>query len=374
MVFYIVFYIFIIAVIPYLILILWLWRGWVMLPRFEIAGASIPISVVIPMRNEEQNIGNLLSDIAHQHYSQGLIQVVVIDDHSTDCSANVADEFSREHPNITLLRLPDGKYGKKAALKHALSHLTGDLVVTTDADCRATPRWLATIAAFYTIYKPKMIICPVMFTHGRSFFSRWQALELMSLTGSSAGAASWRQPIMCSGANLAMERNVMERHAYVYDSPIASGDDMMMMLEIKKDRDGRIFYLKSTGATITTPPSPNPNSFIRQRNRWTSKNRAYTDFTVIMVAFTVFMANLAIPACLITGFFQPHFLYLSVILWLAKLLADWPFLNSLCRFWRMKRLMRLFIPAQLLYPFYVVWVGIAGNIVPVRWKGRKSKL
>jgi cellulose synthase/poly-beta-1,6-N-acetylglucosamine synthase-like glycosyltransferase len=343
-----------------------------MLSRFETAGASVSISVVIPMRNEDSNIGNLLLDIASQHYSQELIRVVVVDDHSTDRSVDTVKEFAREHPNVELLHLPEGKYGKKAALRHALPHLSGVLAVTTDADCRATPRWLATIAAFYEAYHPNMIICPVMFTYGRSFFSRWQALELMSLTGSSAGAASWRRPVMCSGANLAMERNVMERYAYVYDSPLASGDDMMMMIEMKKAPGGRIFYLKSTGATVTTPPPPDLKSFIRQRNRWTSKSKAYTDFTVIIVGIIVFFANIAILACFITGFFQLRFLCLAAILWLAKMLADLPFLNSLCRFWRMKQLMHIFIPAQLLYPFYAVWVGIAGNIAAVHWKGRKS--
>ena len=366
------FYIFIIAVVPYLILALWLWRGWVMLPRFETAGASESISVVIPMRNEAANIGNLLRDIANQHYSQELIQIVVVDDHSTDYSAAEVEAFAEEHPNVALLRLPEGKYGKKAALRHALTHLTGTLVVTTDADCRTTPRWLGTIAAFYTTYHPTMMICPVIFTHNRSFFSRWQALELMSLTGSSTGAAAWRQPIMCSGANLAMERSAMERHADVYGSPFASGDDMMMMLAIKKNPEERIFCLKSNGATISTAPPPDLKSFIRQRNRWTSKSKAYTDPGVIMVALIVFVANLTMVACLVVGFFEVRFLWLAAILWSAKMMVDWPFLNALCRFWKTERLMRIFIPAQLFYPFYITLVGIVGNITPVRWKGRKN--
>ena len=366
------FYIFIIAVIPYLMLALWLWRGWTMLPRFEIAGVSETISVVIPMRNEATNIKHLLLDIANQHYSQELIQVVVVDDHSTDHSAAEVETFAKEHPNVELLRLPEGKYGKKAALRYALTYLTGTIVVTTDADCRTTPRWLGTIAAFYTTYHPTMMICPVMFTHGHSFFSRWQALELMSLTGSAAGSAAWRQPIMCSGANLAMERSAMERHADVYDSPLVSGDDMMMMLEIKKNPAERIFYLKSTGATVSTSPPPDLKSFIRQRNRWTSKSKAYTDPGVIIVALIVFVANLTILTCLVAGFFQFRFLWLAAILWTAKMLADRPFMNALCRFWKMEKLMRIFIPAQLIYPFYIVWVGIAGNIAPVQWKGRKK--
>ena len=343
-----------------------------MLSRFEIADASETISVVIPMRNEEGNIGILLQDIADQHYPQKRLQVVVVDDHSSDDSVAEVETFAREHPNIELLRLPEGKYGKKTALQYALPHLTGTLIVTTDADCRAKPRWLATIAAFDAKYHPDMIICPVVFTYGHSFFSRWQALELISLTGSTAGSAAWRHPMMCSGANLVVRRSVMQENAHVYDSPVVSGDDMMMMLEIKKKPDGRILFLKSSGATVSTSPPPNLKSFIRQRNRWTSKSKAYTDPGVIIVAMIVFFANLALIACLITGFFRFYFLWIAAVLWIAKILVDWPFMDSLCRFWKMKPLMKVFIPAQLLYPFYVVWVGVAGNIGSVHWKDRKS--
>jgi cellulose synthase/poly-beta-1,6-N-acetylglucosamine synthase-like glycosyltransferase len=366
------FYVFIIAAASYLILVLWLWRGWMMLPRFEKAGGSVPVSVVIPMRNEAANIASLLSDIAAQHYPQEFIRVVVVNDHSTDRSAAEVEEFACNHPNVALLHLPDGKYGKKAALQYALPYLTGALAVTTDADCRATPRWLATIAAFYEDYRPTMIIGPVMLACGQSFFSRWQALELASLTGAAAGAAAWRNPVMCSGANLAIELDAMKRYAAVYDSQFASGDDMMMMFEIKKNA-GRIMYLKSTCATVLTFPSPDLKSFVRQRTRWTSKSRAYADTGVIVAALIVFAANISIPVCLAIGLFRLPFLWLAIILWAAKALIDWPFLHSLCRFWKVKSLTRIFIPAQLLYPFYAALTGIAGNIAPVRWKGRKSR-
>ncbi len=368
---------FIVAVVPYLILVLWIWQGWRRLPRFEIAGtttSAISISVVIPMRDEISNIGTLLNDISLQNYSQELINVWVVDDHSTDGSAEVVEAFAAGHTNITLLRLPEKEYGKKAALHHALPYLTGVLMVTTDADCRVPPNWLATIAGCYTIYRPAMMICPVMFTYDRSFFSRWQALEMMSLVGSAAATASWKHPVMCNGANLVMERSAMEHYSYVYESHIVSGDDMMMMIEIKKDSPERIMYLKSTGATVETPPPPDLKSFIRQRNRWTSKTSGYTDMEIIVVAIIVFLANLSIVVSLVAGIFCIRFLWLALALWGTKMLVDVPFLYSLTRFWNRKELMRIFLPAQLLYPFYITWVGIAGNMAPVKWKGRKSKI
>ena len=89
------------------------------------------------------------------------------------------------------------------------------------------------------------------------------------------------------------------------------------------------------------------------------------------MALTVFLANLSIIVSLTAAIFSIRFLGLCVALWGAKMLVDRPFLHSLACFWNRKELMHIFLPAQMLYPFYIVWVGIAGNITPVKWKGRK---
>ncbi len=368
---------FVIVTVSYMALTLWLWRGWANLPEFEKPVTNIPnipVSIVVPMRNEEQHIRHLLDDYLKQDYPREICQICVVDDHSTDNSAFIVESYVKEYPGITLLRLPPDREGKKAALRHSLPYLTGKLVVTTDADCRLPSGWLSNIAAYYEMHHPAMIICPVIFTRKKSFFDKWQALEMISLTGSAAATTSWEHPIMCSGANLVMEREVMEHHAYIYDNPMVSGDDMMLMMEIKKKYIHRIKYLKSTSATVETSPLPDLKSFIRQRNRWTSKSRGYTDKDVIIVALIVFGANFSIVACLITGFFLTQYLWLALVLWFFKTLVDLPFLKSLTTFWKQKELLRVFLPTQLLYPFYIVWVGIAGNILPVHWKDRKSKI
>ncbi len=372
------FFVFIIIIVLYALLIIRLRQGWCNLPRHEPTDAASPtlcISVVIPMRNEESHIEQILNDIYSQNYPREFVRMLVVDDHSTDRSADIVEAFAECRPNVRLLRLPERRTGKKAALRHALSHLADtELMITTDADCRIPPDWLSTIAAFYEKHRPAMIICPIMIAREPSFFARWQALELMSLTGSAAGSAAWKHPVMCGGANLAIERSTAARYAYIYESDIASGDDMMMMLEIKKDSPERIMYLKSMAATVETAPQPDLKSFVRQRNRWTSKSSRYTDKDVIGAALIVFFANLAIVASFVAGIFSGRYLWLAGALWAAKAAVDFLFLHSLARFWNRKELMRIFVPAQILYPFYIVWVGIVGNIAPVKWKNRRSKI
>ena len=69
----------------YSVLLIWCWIGWRSLPVFKSSrDGSISISIIIPARNEENNIGNLLQCIEEQDYPVDLFEVIVIDDHSTD--------------------------------------------------------------------------------------------------------------------------------------------------------------------------------------------------------------------------------------------------------------------------------------------------
>jgi cellulose synthase/poly-beta-1,6-N-acetylglucosamine synthase-like glycosyltransferase len=323
------------------------------------------------MRNEEKHIGGLLQDCIHQEYPRHLFKVLVVNDHSFDQSVFVVENLHATGGNITLLHLPEGMGGKKAALYYALSHADGELIVTTDADCRLSPRWLSAIAACYENSRPEMIIGPVIFKETNTFFSKWQALEYLSLTGSAAGSASWTHPVMCSAANLAIKRETMLYYDYIYKNTLASGDDMMMMMEIKKNA-GQIKYLKSLDATVMSFPSDGLKEFIHQRNRWTSKSVKYTDPDVIIVALIVFLVNFSILCCFFIGLFRTSYLWFALIMWLIKILADLPFLYSLSRFWKRKKLIRIFIPTQLIYPFYIVSTVFMGILSPVYWKGRKS--
>jgi cellulose synthase/poly-beta-1,6-N-acetylglucosamine synthase-like glycosyltransferase len=354
---------------------LWLWAGWEKLSEFKRSAVTpkVSVTVVVPVRNEEKHIGQFLMDILSQNYPAGLLHIFIMNDHSNDRSVAIIENFAKQHSIISLRHLPEGRQGKKAAIGAALPFIKSDLVVTADADCRLSPEWLSNIAEYYEIYRPAMIIGPVFITGGKRFFDKWQALEMMSLIGSSAGAASRNRPIMCSGAHLVMERNIMERYAYIYNSNIASGDDMMMLIEIKKETAGRIAYLKSKAAIVETAPQPDWSSFLKQRVRWTSKSSKYSDKSIITVAVIVFLANLSIVTCFIAGLFSTGYLWLAGFLWLLKTLIDFPFLYSLASFWNRKKLMRIFLPAQLLYPFYIVFTAFAGNILPVNWKGRKTR-
>ncbi|MCU0456122.1 MAG: glycosyltransferase family 2 protein [Bacteroidales bacterium] len=95
------------------------------------------VSVLIPARNEESNIGTILRDLAEQDYSN--IEILVFDDQSEDRTAEIVDRMAAADSRIRLVTsesLPEGWLGKNHAC-HTLSKLAkGDYLLFLDADVR----------------------------------------------------------------------------------------------------------------------------------------------------------------------------------------------------------------------------------------------
>ncbi len=95
------------------------------------------VSVLIPARNEEKNIGNLLSDLQKQDYVN--IEIIVFDDQSTDNTANIVNEFTANDKRIKLIQavsLPEGWLGKNYGCYNLAKQAKGEYILFLDADVR----------------------------------------------------------------------------------------------------------------------------------------------------------------------------------------------------------------------------------------------
>jgi cellulose synthase/poly-beta-1,6-N-acetylglucosamine synthase-like glycosyltransferase len=72
-------------------LILYYWQGWSAIPIFKADQnvASIFISIIVPARNEEKNIANLLEALERQDYPGTSFEIIVVDDHSSDSTPEI---------------------------------------------------------------------------------------------------------------------------------------------------------------------------------------------------------------------------------------------------------------------------------------------
>jgi glycosyltransferase involved in cell wall biosynthesis len=93
----------------------------------------VKLSVIIPVFNEEKTIAQLLQKVLAVPVEK---ELVVVNDGSTDNTANIVSSFAKE--NVILINHPENK-GKAAAIKTALQFITGDLVIIQDGDLETEP-------------------------------------------------------------------------------------------------------------------------------------------------------------------------------------------------------------------------------------------
>lgn len=362
----------------YVFLLAKFFAGWIglALRQNENIEPCTKVSVVVPARNEEQNIVSCLQGVLLQDYPLSLFEVIVVDDFSEDATAQLVLEFAQNHPEfkLKLIRL-EGNFGKKAALQQAYKLATGSLILNTDADCSHPAGWIKAMSQCFEQQNPVFISGPVLLKSDGNLWGVFQELEFLSLIASGAGAIGAGVPIMCNGANLGFSSVALRQlNDDAMKSATASGDDVFLMLAMKQQFGAqRITFLKNREAICETNASATLRDYINQRMRWVSKSSAYRDTFLIVTAISVFLINFSIVAATVGAFFVPVLLNLAIWLFAIKVLADLPLLWSFSRFAKREKFV-IFIPViEPLVVIYTVLAAIAGNLMNVSWKGRKVR-
>lgn len=360
-----------------------LWLTWQRMPVFQpsITLKEGPtITVIIPVRNEASNIGCLLEDLSRQTYTR--FNVIVADDSSTDNTRAIVRQYTAQALySIYLLPLSDERTAspKKRAITQSITLATGHLIVTTDGDCRVGPDWLASIASFYSQTGAKLISGPVTFTtksqqSKTTLFDTLQAIEFASLIGSGACTMALGMPTMCNGANLCYEKQIfLEVGGFAGVDHLASGDDEFLMHKIAGRYPDGIKFLKATEAIVQTQPHQSWSAFYQQRKRWASKWRAYKSWLPTLLAVFVFLSNV-VPVMAVLGWWLGHITG-AVALGIVglKVIPEFLFLRRILVFLQKKSSVSAIPLTQILYPFYVVFFGLAAQGKGYSWKGRNLK-
>ncbi|WP_200837124.1 glycosyltransferase [Dyadobacter sp. 3J3] len=333
------------------------------------------LSVIIPVRNEQESIESLLNDLEKQSFPNERFEVLVVDDGSTDRTAAIVKRLSAHSTcTISLISLTNTPTTspKKRAIETAIIQAKGNIIVTTDGDCRVKPQWLQAISDCQMSTKAKLISGPVTFFKETSFTDYLQTVEFSSLIGSGASAIAAGFPSLCNGANLAYEKSAfLAVDGYDGVRHIASGDDEFLMHKIAAKYPGSVKFLKNPEAVVSTKAHKDWSLFFRQRKRWASKWKHYQSKTPLILALYVFSCNLSV--------ILSAFLWVSgnldtqnfCILLLIKCAPEWLFLGTVLQFLR-KSVSIFFIPfTQILYPFYVCFFGLIAQKPEYEWKGRK---
>ncbi|WP_133640322.1 glycosyltransferase [Sphingobacterium paludis] len=368
----------IVTTIIYTLLVLYMRRGWSrnasLSPEQAPVRIASKVSVLIAARNEEANIARTLDCIMGQDFLQEKFEVIVVDDHSTDSTASIVASYADR--GVKLIQLNEGdklNSYKKLAISRAIAEATGDIIVTTDADCRMGKNWLSTVIGYFENKNAMMLSSPVVYSEEKSYFERLQTLEFLYLIGLGAAGIGNRHPTTCNGANLAYRRDAFyAMGGFTGIDNVASGDDELLLHKVAEQHADRVWFCKSPLAIVYTDAKPNLASFISQRRRWASKSTKYKDKRVVALGVAIWLFNLALLAGAIHFLVDlPHVHTLFIGAIALKLLAELVFIAPLCRFAKRNSLLWNLPLLSFIHAVYLVYIGVAGNIGKYQWKGRK---
>ena len=330
----------------------------------------VKVSILIAARNEENNIEKLLYSLYNQSFLKELFEVIIVDDHSEDRTKIIINDFIYKHKDINIRLLEAESEGKKRAISQALHKAENELIMVTDADCELNTEWIESVVGFYQEERCKMILAPVLLSPAENLFEKIQVLEHLSLIASTAGSASIGFPVMCNGANMAYEREAaLEVEKLRHDFNIPSGDDMFLLEQFVKNFGYRnVKFLLNKSAVVKTRTCKTIKEFFRQRRRWVSKTKSYTNWKIITTALVVLFFNLSIFSLFLSAFFIPALWSLYFLLTLLKFVIDFPILKNITAFMNQGKILRWALPLEFIYPFYVVFTAISGLLLKVTWK------
>jgi cellulose synthase/poly-beta-1,6-N-acetylglucosamine synthase-like glycosyltransferase len=358
----------------YSVYILWQLAAWIFAPVYKPASDNFRtrVSLIIPCRNEEKNIGNCLASLLQQDYPSSLLEIIVADDHSEDRTAIICKE-KLEKSKFSWKYVPVGEIlsGKKKAIESGINASSGELIIITDADCTANKNWVSSIVSLYEEKNYQMICGPVAIVNEKNFCENFQALEFTGLSLLAGAGIFSGTPLICNGANLAYTRSAFEKvngFEDISDSP--SGDDTLLLFKINKQFPEQIGYTKSAESIVLTQAQPGWGSLLQQRIRWASKGFRSKNQLNSLISILVFVTNLLLLVCSICSLVYFSFNLVFILSIIVKFTTDFLLLTCGTNFFKRHQLLFYFLASEIVTMFYVSWVGLVANFSRYHWKGR----
>lgn len=327
-----------------------------------------PVSVIVSARNEEIRIERCLNALVQQQYPGPLLEIIVVDDRSTDKTSQIIKSMASEFRSIRPIRIK--KRGlwtsaKKSALSAGSARACGSILLFTDADCIPPPAWVESVVRQY---RPGIGMVAGFSPQDSDGSKRWNGFLFIDSLASAvvaAGSIGWGRGLTCTGRNLSCQREALDaigRYDSLPDS--VSGDDDFLLQAISRHPAWKAAYSFARESQVPAAGPGNLKKFLQQKRRHLSAGKYFTlgsqigyglyhfsNYGIWLISVFSVLGHLEflVPLCIKIGF-------------------DWVALNLMarklgtsCRFWD-------FMVWEVLFPLYHLISGPGAFWGRISWK------
>ena len=356
----------------YLGLLLWLIRGWLRLKKPDTTSDQPKVSIIIVARNEAEHLPKLFEDLNGLNYPAEQLDIWLVDDHSEDDTAQLAKSAGLNVIRLSEMTPPSADVSfKKWGLTEAIHRCQGELILTTDADCRIPPGWAERMTAQFSEDEVFAVAGPVVMKTGNGLLGHFQQQDMLGMQLVTGGGLAYRWPLLANGANLAFRKSAFQAvDGYTGIDHLPTGDDILLLLKINDQFPGTLRYCAEREAVVQTQPAPNFSAFWQQRLRWVSKVRKMGHPATKVLMGTGWLFNAGGLAWIIAAIASGGYWWYGLPLLGAKMVVEAVAIGMAGQKLGQQIHWGWYPVVALSYLPYVALVGILGNFMPYRWKGR----
>mgnify|MGYP001942598378 CR=1 FL=1 len=329
---------------------------------------QLSVTLIIPCRNEEKNVTGLIDCLAELTYSN--LEIILVDDQSEDNTYDLISTRISGKDNFHLIS-NEGS-GKKKAILSAIKKATGEIIMTTDADCKIHQSWVEEMVSGFSNPAIQLVAGPVLPEFDSDKFS-FELIEWGSILLTTQVSFAQGSPFMCSAANLVYRKKAFEEvGGYEGNLDEPSGDDEFLLKKIiALFGSDSVRYQISDHNLVRTQPQTSFESLISQRSRWAGKWNQNNEFIHRLAAVSSALLQLIWVASIVltvTGVFTLPEL---AIIWTTKALAEFLSLNRVLYSFDLKKPIWHFVLTSLIHPIFVLFVVSKSFTGKIKWKGRE---
>lgn len=320
------------------------------------------LTVIIPFRNEEENLPFLIQSIQNQTCYP--FHFLFVDDHSIDDGSKLIEKLN-EPIKYTVLHSPAEIEGKKAVIRYAMQYIHTEFILTLDADVQFTSNYFSSLQL---LTKKDLLILPVIM-EGKKWKEKLFELDYAFSNSLNTSIAGLIRPFVASGANLLFRKDIfLEYDSYNQHKNISSGDDVFLLRDFQKNKcDVEIVTSLSNAVYTKTPQTL--KSFIEQRLRWIGKSHKVNDILSNILAIIAGSVHLLFIIGVI------HFIQSKDWTHLGKFFIFKSGLEMIMNYPYFKKIKRIetwfLIPiSSIIYPFYIIVLLFLSISFQPKWKGR----
>jgi len=336
-------------------------------PCFE--AKLIPVTIIVAMRNEFKNVRPCLEALVNQGYPKNLLEIIVIDDGSTDGTSEILAGYQTKYSYLKILQ-GDFKTRdvsrKKIALEQAISNSSGEIILLTDADCVPSPNWIRSMLLCFEPGVGMVVGFSPLIDPTGSLMGKLLLLDSIANGIVATGTISLGGAVTCTGRNMAYRRQVYdELNGFKKIMHSVSGDDDLFLQLVHRKTKWKIKFSPDEDSFVPAYQIKTVKEFFKQKRRHLSAGKYY-NLKSKMGYILFHLSNVFFFAFFLVSIISGQNVFLASLLIFSKLLVDWLLFMAAGKDFNVRLNFKYFLLWELFF------IGYHIIIAPTSWFGKIS--